>query len=359
MRRGRAGRGRATLFAMRARGIVFAVAVVACGGSATSPPPVADAGLPPTTDTSTRTYAITDVFLGDSTRAGLRSDTAWKSFGWNLDGKITTNTSVDVCTRPPKSATWWQVDGTVGIDNAFGAWVLPLLESVASIREPSAVATAAIQQGARTIQLRVVGAAADGAQRASGLTVGWFPSGAYDAAPFPGFVPTTDWPVSVEGLADGATLAGGPRASFQQASVSNGHVYAEVPGADRTGEVTLDFVVGLGTIEVPLRIHHALIVFTPVSETIGDGLVAGVLDAEELIADFVVAAQRMSPQLCGVQSEGLAEQLRMTADILKDGTNTKGRVCDGISVGLGFAAKAIASPTRVAAPVPKPPAPCP
>ncbi len=60
-------------------------------------PGVPDAAV--TTITTTSTFAIDAIFVGDTATNGVSSNTAWKNFGYDIDGKITTATSTDVCTR--------------------------------------------------------------------------------------------------------------------------------------------------------------------------------------------------------------------------------------------------------------------
>src|SRR5438105_3425878 len=85
------------------------------------------------------TFAINQIFLGDVDRNGnanapivvseggcgpsiagayYSGDTSWKAYGYDLDHRITSKVSTDVCLGGPKAN---QVDGNNGNDNAWGA----------------------------------------------------------------------------------------------------------------------------------------------------------------------------------------------------------------------------------------------
>ena len=116
----------------------------ACGGAdneETKPPVVEDTeGLPPPAGpthpgdgTGSTVFAISKLYLGDTDRAGVKSAAAWKSFGFNLDNKVSTESSTDLC-KPraggKKSAVY--PDGNHGIDNSFGKNILPIITGVAA-----------------------------------------------------------------------------------------------------------------------------------------------------------------------------------------------------------------------------------
>lgn len=321
--------------------------------------PPAKPPAPPTADTSTKTFAIQTLYLGELPRGGgAPSNQAWKKYGYNLDGKITQATSSDVCIRAQGAPSSNQVDGDLGIDNAFGAVFLPIVQSATSTNEPSKQASALYQTGTRTQQISIKGLSDASTQTAIGLGGGVFTSLDYKgdssvAVPFPGFASTTDWPVRVEGLLDGSTIAGGPKIAFGQAYVSGGTFVAS----------DLDFALSIPfqSEGIPLLIHHAVVTFdhsAPGAAT--NGTIAGVLDTEELILQMKAMAGRISTTLCGSQFDGIAQQIRQASDIMVDLTNVAGVKCNGISIGLGFEAVLLANPTKIAkAPLPVLPNPCP
>jgi hypothetical protein len=76
-----------------------------------------------------------------------------------------------------------------------------------------------------------------------------------------------------------------------------------------------------------------------------DGTIAGIVWPEELVTAFQPVLGTLDPMLCGLDSRlgaVFADFIRKSADILVDGTQDPTRVCDGISIGLGFSVRASA-----------------
>jgi hypothetical protein len=82
-------------------------------------------GAPPKSSLRQVSLAVTRVNFGDSPTAD-----AWKQIGFNLDGKVTTATSTDVCELVPGAAPAEQDDGQDGIDNSFGENICPILDTL-------------------------------------------------------------------------------------------------------------------------------------------------------------------------------------------------------------------------------------
>ena len=340
---------------LAATALVMASYMAGCsgGGDTTTPPqggqPPAKPSGPATTDSSTKTFAISKFYLGETPRAGgAASNQAWKKFGYNIDSKSTVSTSTDVCTRAKGAPSSNQVDGDNGIDNSFGAVILPIIQSAASINEPSKTITDTVAKGSFTIQLQVKGLSDDAKQTATGLNGQLFASGSYQGdnpnpVTFPGFGPTTDWPVRAELLSDGATIAGGSKVKFADAYIVNGTF---VNGG---GGATITLSLAFQGVNLDLTINKAILTFdhtAPGAAT--NGTIAGVIDTEQLISGLKTVAGRISSTLCGSQFDGIAQQIRQASDIMSDGTNVAGASCSGISIGLGFDATLIANPTQVA-----------
>ena len=93
----------------------------------------ADPGQPAAAGTTPTVLAISQLFLGDTDRQGNPSPTAWKDYGYDLDGIVSTKTGTNHC-APVKGANPANVktDGTNGIDNSFGSNLMPLIVSLAS-----------------------------------------------------------------------------------------------------------------------------------------------------------------------------------------------------------------------------------
>ena len=101
-------------------------------------------------------FAARKVFLGETDRTGAASNTAWKDFGRNIDGLVTTKTDTNVCQRQAGADSAKQEDGTGGIDNAFGRTIIPFITGLTPT--PSKSTNDAIEAGARTLMLQLASA---------------------------------------------------------------------------------------------------------------------------------------------------------------------------------------------------------
>ncbi len=313
------------------------------------PPPPLDGG-PPTTETMT--FAVNKVFLGESDRSGTPSTSAWKSFGFNLDGLVTTKSSTDVCTLYPGSPKTNQTDGTGGIDNSWGELLLPVVQAAASLPTPSDGVTATIDSGGFTVQVQVTGLSNDPKQTATGLTAQIFLSGPYGQGT-PAFDSTTDWPVLSTSLKDGQTIAGGATAHFDAAYVTNG-TFVSGKGTD-----PLVLALDVQGVAVTFNVHDAILTFDHAQAgAITNGTIAGTLDTQEFVATMKTVAPQFSASLCGTAFDGIAQQIEQSSDILVDGSNQPGTPCTAISIGIGFEALQVANPTEISLPPSPPPDPC-
>ncbi len=325
------------------------VDVKAEGGIPTKPPPP-DSGTPTTV---TATYALQTIFLGEAPRdGGAPSTTAWKDFGFNIDGLQTIKSSTNVCTLQPGAPTVNQVDGTNGIDNSFGETLLPIFQTVLSLPTPSMTETQAIDSGTWTVQLQITGLSDDAKQTAPNIVAQIFTSGAYDNGT-PAFDTSTDWPVLSTSVVDGKTIASGSTMVFKDAFITNGTFITQ------TAPDPLVLSLNFNGVPVELRLHASTITFDHSAPTdLTNGTIAGVLDTQEFVNTLQSVAGQFSTSLCGTAFAGIAQQIEQASDIMNDGTNAQGATCNGISVGIGFNAKQIANPTKVVQPPTPPPNPC-
>jgi hypothetical protein len=313
------------------------------------PPPPPDAGTP---TTSTYTFAITAIYLGDINRTTkTASSTAWKDFGYDVDGLQTTSSSTNVCTLASGAPKFVQVDGTNGIDNSFGANIMPIIQTAASLPTPSIDETKLIDQGAFTLQIQVTGLSDDPQQDALGVTSQVFVSGDYGSTP--AFDSTTDWPVLSTSVQDGKTIASGSTVQFKSSYVSGGTFVSGVSGA----AIPLQFSAsGIG---LPITIHDGVITFTHPSHSVAAwGVISGVVYTQEFLDALQALAGQISTSLCGSAFDGIAQQIRQAQEILQDGSNNANASCDAISIGIGFDAVLVHDPTTVATAPPPPPNPC-
>lgn len=306
----------------------------------------------PTTSTDEQTFALNALLLGDTIRGQTTtSTTAWKDYGFNIDYKISDAKSMDVCTRAAGAPSSVQTDGTLGVDNSFGANILPIIQSAGSIPNPSQTISESIAKGSFTIMFKIKGLMG-AMQTNTGLSAQLFASGEFDPTGMtkPTFTTADDWPVRPELLNDGKTVASGSKVTFPDSYITNGTFVTP------SGTVTLSLV--FQGVALDIEIVKAVIVMDIAGDTANSGTIAGVIPTEKLIDGLKKVAGRISKSLCGSAFDGIAQQIRQTSDINADGSNTAGKACDAISIGIGFTAKRIGNPTKVAALGTAPPDPC-
>lgn len=309
-------------------------------GSVGGPPARPDA--PATTSTTVKTFAIKELLLGDAPRGGAQSTSAWKKYGYNIDGKVSTKSSTDTCKLPSGASKAVQEDGDTGIDNSFGANILPIILNTAGAEGPAKI-NEAIGKGDFTIQLTVKGLTDDAKQTNTGLTGYLNPAGQFDEnGGAPTFTTSDDWPVRPELLSSPSDPTSS-KIRFDEAYIVNGTF---VSGNKSEVQISLVF----SGVALDLTVHSAVMTFDHTAPNKADnGTVAGVLDTNELIEGLRKVAGRISTSLCsGSAFDGIAQQIRQASDILADGTQDSGKECNGISVGLGFNALEVGNPTKVA-----------
>lgn len=331
---------------------VFACSLAASQGCSSSTetaaanvkrPPAKPSG-PATTETSTKTFAVQTLFLGDAPRNGPGSTDAWKKFGYDLDGKVTTKDSTDVCKLPAGAQRIVKEDGDDGIDNSFGHNLLPIITGVS----PTAASdlNKQITKGAFTLMFTVTGLSDAPTQTATGLKGFMSAGGAFDPSgqKSPTFTAGDDWPVLPD-LLDNKSDATSSRVRFGDSYVVNG---TWVNGSDAKITITL----GFNGQNLDLTIYKAIVTFDHKSpDTAANGVIAGIINTEELISSLTKIAGHLSKDLCtGDQLKTITDQIRGVSDIMADGTQDPNKTCDGISIGLGFEAKQIMNPTKVSPP---------
>jgi hypothetical protein len=333
-------------------------------------PPTPPPG-PTTSLTTPHNYGVHKLYLGDTDRTGIPSINAWSSFGYDLDGKVTTAASTDVCTLVPGSSRQVQVDGNGGIDNSWGANIVPILETLDSTF--SQTNNDALQAGAPTQLFYVVGFddSAGNMTSAAGLTGVALTGAQYSANG--GMVPTWDlsthWPIAPNSLS--CYPSGGTdscTASTDPVAAAN----VKFPAAFQTSGTFVNGTPADLTLSLPLsgqalvvNLHNAVVTFYPeVPGSVTNGTIAGVLDTQELIAAIQQVAGSISTSLCaGSAFASIAAQIQETSDVVINGstvTNPAGVMCNAISIGLGFDASEIALPTSadIAPPQQPPVNPC-
>jgi hypothetical protein len=289
-------------------------------------PPAAPEGAGPADGTDTVVLAMNKLFLGDTDRNGTASTTAWKKYGYNLDGKVSTKAAKDLC-KPPKGGTPSSTypDGDDGIDNAFGKTLMPIIGGLAN--DPTGSVQEAIDKGSFTIMLAFekLGAGKDYNPLLTKLY------GGATLDPAPKWDGTDEWPLVPE-LLNNASDPGSAKVQFPTSYVADN---TWVSGSEGTVKLSIS-VQGYA---LSLNINKAIISAKLAADhkSASDGIIAGVLDTEQLIAELKKIAGNFDAGMCdGTVFDGIANQLRGASDIMKDGSQDPSQTCDGISIGLGF-----------------------
>lgn len=324
-----------------------------CGGSSSTGESTVDSGPAaggrtppaapnaPASDTPARTFALNQLYLGETDRTGKAVTGAWKDYGYNIDGLTTTKADTNVCQRQGGADSAKQEDGNGGIDNAFGRTVLGFILGL--VPTPSKTINDSINGGSFTVLLEVKGLTDDPKQTNTGLSGRLLIGGAYGEGKKPTFSPTDDWPYRAS-----------PIVPITGAYINNGTFVNGSGGADV--ELSL-FIQG---VELSLAIHRAAITFDhSAPNDITNGTISGVIGTEALVSGIEKVAGRISTQLCGGSTlDTIKQTIRQASDIRQDGSNSAGVPCDAISIGIGFTGKRIGDPKTVAAETPAPPDPC-
>ena len=144
------------------------------------------------------------------------------------------------------------------------------------------------------------------------------------------------WPVAQEGLVNSGDIESS-KLKFSASYVAGG-VWV---GRSETGVLQID--LPFSGLRLLLNITHPVITANISNQgAVRDGVIAGVLGAEDFIEEFRTVLGTFDSSLCsGSTFDSFAQQLRAASDILADGTNASGPPCDGISIGLGFTAKPV------------------
>jgi hypothetical protein len=292
--------------------------------------------------------AISRLYYGDTDRAGNPSPDAWKKYGLDIDGKVTSSCSTDVCTLAGGASNVIQLDGDDGIDNSFGANALPVIETF-DVGLP-AEGDQSLAAGDSTTLLKLDGAG-QGANYAS------FPGALFRAAQ----TQSPRWDGTDVRDVDTLSLVGGSL-SQPLASIPAGYMSERTWVGDAstgTAYVDLHFTIG-GYPMPPIPIEHVRTVMNvgtdPASTT--SGTLAGVIRTSDAVAWTRLWVSAAGDSLCaGSAGQGILTQVEQMSDIMADGTNGPGQPCDGISVGLGFDAVAVKLGEAKSVQAPPPPAP--
>lgn len=337
-----------TLFGLGVGGALVAV-TQGCGGDSDGDAPgqagriVPPEDGAPTSSTEERTFAIDAIALGEANRAGVKDADAWRSYGYNLDGRITNVTSAtspdlaQVCKRARGAPASVHQDGDEGIDNTFGKEILELLAPFAPT--PSKALTDTIAAGGFTIMIKIKGLTDDPAQTSTGLSGELLVGGAFseDGSTRPTFTTADDWPTIQD----------------RQVPLSGAYINNGVFVNDSKGGAQVKLSLSISGQPLDLTIHNAVVTFkhAPASQALEEGTIAGVINTEELANGIATIAVRLRTDLCSSATvETIKDAIRQASDMLADGSQDPSKTCDGVSIGIGFSAKQVGNPTKAVPP---------
>jgi hypothetical protein len=321
------------------------------GGSSTPDQPCTDCATPPaapaagaTGDGPGAVLAVNKLFLGDTDRQGSPSQTAWKDFGYDLDGFKSTKNSVTHCKlNGDVNPSAIKTDGTNGIDNSFGANIVPVIAGVAS--DAAQRINETLEEGSFTIILEVktVGGGKDYVNLPAALYAG--ASLLEESGAGPNWDGNDEWPVFCELMNDckdtGTTQFpdATSKVKFPSSYMAGGTWVSGSKG-------TVNLSLSIQGFSLSLDINQAVVTADmsgnpPTSAT--NGMIAGVIEAQKLVDSLSQIAGSISPSLCGDSPtlQSVKASILGASDIMKNGTQDPAQVCDGISVGLGFDMKAV------------------
>jgi hypothetical protein len=313
-------------------------------------PDVVDGGHLPvrsgsqTTSDASINFALHQLWFGDTdpTSSFTVDPSAWASFGYNIDGKITTESSTDVCTLASNALPSVQIDGNFGADDSFGENLVTDL-SFAYSGGFSQSLTGDVERGSYTMLFDTTGLSSSPTQTNVGLTTQIYGGSSFNGTPT--FTLADNWPVNPATLADGVDLANGSKLSLSDSYVVNGTWVSGEP-------TDLSFTISVEGHPLVLTFHHTVVTFQHVVDDAGashavNGMLAGILKPQEFInAANIVAGNVNNGQDCSIIA-AFTPRILSAQDIMEDGTNSPGEACNGISVALAFTADEIQLPSSV------------
>lgn len=270
--------------------------------------------------------AVDHLFVGDTDMNMVASSQAWKQFGLNLDGKVSTNNSADLC-QPASGASKNSVypDGDNGIDNAFGKLVLPVLLGINP--DFANMVNSSIDQGTFSILVALEGLKPGNDQ--SPIEARVYTGSSTDVPP--AFDGRDCWPVTAESLSDPKDTSSA-KVVFPASALDNSSWTS-------SGESTINLTVPSFPDAIHLRVRRGRMAMNLATdhESAIAGEVGGVLDTEEFVAEVTRLAGLIDKSLCGSATlDSILAQVRQASDILNDGTQDPAKTCNGISIGFGF-----------------------
>lgn len=291
-------------------------------------PPKPGPDKPPPADAQATVFAVNKLFLGSTNRDGS-SNTAsgWKQYGYNLDGKISTEASKDLC-KPRKGANPKNIyaDGNEGIDNSFGRNILPVIRAAAPDAESSV--NDSILEGSFTLLLNIDKLGPD--REYNPLAARMY--GGADLGLAPKFDGTDEWPVLPELLNDPKDITSSKIQFPTSYLVENTWVSgsnAPINLALSVSGFTVNLTIANAVVSMKLSDDH---------KTATEGTIAGILETTVLTSELKKVVAAFDESFCedNATVDSILTQVEQASDIMQDGSQDPTKECDGISIGLGF-----------------------
>jgi hypothetical protein len=274
-------------------------------------------------------FAVSRLYLGDTDpKTGDFSSSAWKSLGYDIDGTISKASPPGLCKPAGGGTASVHNDGTGGIDNSFGANLLPIITGLVS--NPSELLDRDLVDGRWSILFRVEGlgdASCYPSLAASMLAAG-------DLGGAPKLDGSDRWPVRCESLAGCGEGRPSLEAPLDALPVSFVVDRTWVSGPRTTLTLTLE----LGRVPIRLDLAAALVTLDLArGDASPRGIISGVVPTAQMVEAMRAIVVALEPASCGSETlASIASTVEGASDILADGTQDPGRTCDGISIGIGF-----------------------
>ncbi|MCL2823995.1 MAG: hypothetical protein FWD57_08390 [Polyangiaceae bacterium] len=264
----------------------------------------------------------------------------WKRVGYDLDGYKSNLNSAFHCKLAEGASTSVKADGERGIDNSFGANIMPSV--VGMVSDVSEKAQDSLDDGSFSILIAIDGLG-------TGANYVDLPAALYAGAALgnaPKWDGTDEWPVFCElmqdcketGTAQFPTAKS--RIQFPKSYVT-GNTW--VSGEKRTISISMVLQGYALALDINQAVFTVNLSGSPVTGGSG-GILAGVLEATKVVEAVVNLGGNLYSDLCD-QNAPMSKQIQSAilnaADIMKDGTQDPDKSCDGISIGLGFDMKRV------------------
>lgn len=330
--------------------VVILSACLGCGsGQAVEqgavPPPPPHESTSSADDNVTRTFALHDISL-------TRNEVGAPPIGLNLDERITLDPG-DIECSPPDTTVDPILDGEDGIDNAFGARILPTLPLAAPCLEDDIALHHGRGRGTLLLIVRHWNGEANDARVDVTITHATHGTSAdpedvmfggvdetdlvllsnTSPAPAPTWTGDDNWFVDRRDF-NAREQSGfdidNPKNPLQGAYVANDVLV--VPLLDR---LPIEVLAGTASLELKLTDAHIVAQLDDSRTAIANGVIAG----RHAVSDLVSSLPNL--HVCGLLADGQEAAFNQAADVMSiPGTGAPEAICNSLSMGIPFKAVA-------------------